>query len=66
MTDRFIRWEDRDGIRSIAINRAEKANALTAGMMFALADAVRTAGDAKLVLIEGRGTAGFCAGADIA
>jgi enoyl-CoA hydratase len=66
MTDRFIRWEDRDGIRSIAINRAEKANALTAGMMFALADAVRTADDAKLVLIEGRGTAGFCAGADIA
>ncbi|MGX9391517.1 enoyl-CoA hydratase/isomerase family protein [Nitrobacteraceae bacterium UC4446_H13] len=66
MTDRFIRWEDRDGIRSIAIDRAEKANALTAGMMFALADAVRTACDTKLVLIEGRGPAGFCAGADIA
>lgn len=66
MTDRFIRWEDRDGIRSITIDRAEKANALTAGMMLALADAVRAAGDVKLVLIEGGGTAGFSAGADIA
>lgn len=66
MTDQFIHWEDRDGIRSIAIDRVEKANALTAGMMVALADAVRTADEAKLVLIEGRGTAGFSAGADIA
>lgn len=66
MTDQSIRWEDRDGIRSITIDRAEKANALTAGMMVALADAVRTVGDVKLVLIEGRGTAGFSAGADIA
>lgn len=66
MTGQFIRWEDRDGIRSITIDRAEKANALTAGMMFALADAVRAAGDVGLVVIEGRGTAGFSAGADIA
>lgn len=66
MTGQFIRWEDRDGIRSITIDRAEKANALTAGMMVALADAVRTADDMKLVFIEGRGTAGFSAGADIA
>jgi hypothetical protein len=27
MTDRFIRWEERDGIRSVAIDRVEKANA---------------------------------------
>jgi len=66
MTDQFIRWEDRGGIRSITIDRAEKANALSAGMMVALANAVQTARDAKLVLIEGRGTAGFSAGADIA
>lgn len=66
MTDQFIRWEDRDGIRSITIDRAEKANALTAGMMVALANAVRAAGDVGLVVIEGRGTAGFSAGADIA
>lgn len=66
MTGQFIRWQDRDGIRSVTIDRAEKANALTADMMFAIADAVRAAGDVKLVLIEGRGTAGFSAGADIA
>lgn len=66
MTEPFIRWEDRDGIRSIAIDRAGKANALTARMMVALADAVRTADDVRLVVIEGHGAAGFSAGADIA
>lgn len=66
MTAGLIRREDRDGVRSIAIERAGKANALTADMMFALADAVRAAGDVALVLIEGRGAGGFCAGADIA
>lgn len=66
MSAAHIHCGDRDGIRSIVIDRAGKANALTADMMFALADAVNGAGDAALVLIEGRGAGGFCAGADIA
>lgn len=66
MSAQFIRCEDRDGIHSIVIDRPDKANALTADMMAALADAIRADTDSALVLIEGRGDAGFCAGADIA
>lgn len=66
MTTQMIRRQDRDGVRSILIDRADKANALTADMMRALAEAIETAADAELVLIEGRGMRGFCAGADIA
>ena len=66
MSERFIHREEHDGIRSIVIDRVEKANALTADMMVALADAIAADSDARIVLIEGRGTAGFCAGADIA
>jgi enoyl-CoA hydratase len=66
MTSQLIRQQDRDGIRSILIDRADKANALTADMMQALAEAIGTAADAGLVLIEGSGARGFCAGADIA
>jgi enoyl-CoA hydratase len=66
MTTQFIRRQDHDGIRSILIDRADKANALSADMMHALAEAIGAAADAKLVLIEGSGARGFCAGADIA
>lgn len=66
MTAQFIRSGDRDGIRHILIDRPGKANALTADMMHALAGAVRSAAHCDLVLIEGSGAAGFCAGADIA
>lgn len=65
-TVQLIRRQDRDGVRSILIDRADKANALTADMMHALAEAIGTAADAALVLIEGSGARGFCAGADIA
>jgi enoyl-CoA hydratase len=65
MTTQSIRRQDRDGVRSILIDRADKANALTANMMHALAEAIETA-DGQLVLIEGSGMRGFCAGADIA
>jgi enoyl-CoA hydratase/carnithine racemase len=66
MSAHFIGCEDRDGIRSVIIDRPDKANALTADMMAALADAISADTDSALVLIEGRGDAGFCAGADIA
>lgn len=66
MTTQLIRRQDRDGVRSILIDRADKANALTADMMHALAEAIGAAAHAELVLIEGSGARGFCAGADIA
>jgi len=43
MTTQLIRRQDRDGIRSIVIDRAGKANALTADMMHALAEAIGSA-----------------------
>jgi enoyl-CoA hydratase len=65
MTTRSIRVEDGARTRRILIERPDKANALTAEMMHALAAAVREApGD--IVAIEGRSPRGFSAGADIA
>lgn len=66
MTGQTIRTEDKGGIRRIAIDRPDKANALTAGMMHALADAVRGGFDADIILLEGNSERGFSAGADIA
>jgi enoyl-CoA hydratase len=66
MTGDAIRIEDRDRIRRIVIDRPGKANALTAAMMHALADAVRGGSHAAMILLEGRSERGFSAGADIA
>jgi len=66
MTDRTIQAEESEGVRRIAINRPDKANALTADMMHALAEAVRGGSHADLILLEGHSARGFSAGADIA
>lgn len=66
MTGDAIRIEDGDRIRRIVIDRPGKANALTAAMMHALADAVRGGSHAAMILLEGRSERGFSAGADIA
>lgn len=66
MTGDSLRIEDRDRIRKVVIDRPGKANALTALMMHALADAVRGGSHADIILLEGRGARGFSAGADIA
>jgi len=53
----------------IALNRPDKANALTTDMLNRLADAVReldAAADCRLIVWEGRGDKGFSAGADLA
>lgn len=65
MTAPAIRVEEGARTRRVIIDRPDKANALSAVMMHALAAAVREApGD--LVVIAGEGSRGFCAGADIA
>lgn len=66
MTGESIRIEENDRIRRIVIDRPDKANALTARMMHALADAVRGGSQADVILLEGQGERGFSAGADIA
>ena len=67
MTATSIGVTDDSGLRRIALERPEKANALTAAMMNAIAQAVResTGAGAELLLITGQGPSGFCAGADI-
>ncbi|WP_232700754.1 enoyl-CoA hydratase/isomerase family protein [Halobacterium wangiae] len=52
-----------DGVRTIALDRPEKLNALDAATLRNLASAVADA-DEQVVVVEGRGRA-FCAGADL-
>lgn len=66
MTGQTVRVEEGSAIRRIVIDRADKANALTAAMMHALADAVRGGVHADVILLEGSSARGFSAGADIA
>jgi enoyl-CoA hydratase/carnithine racemase len=66
MTGDAIRIEDRDRIRRIVIDRPGKANALTAAMMHALADALRGGSHTGMIMLEGRSERGFSAGTDIA
>ncbi len=67
----MIRVEDRDGRRTITLDRPDKANALTGEMLGALAEAAEAARDAALggdgprvLALTGAGSA-FSAGADI-
>lgn len=66
MTRETVLLTDADGVRRVILNRPDKANALTAAMMRALAAAIREADGARLLVIEGHGPKGFCAGGDIA
>ena len=61
-----ISVEDRDGVRHVVIDRADKKNALTAAMYAALADAVTSAGGDGVgaLLVRANGTT-FSAGNDL-
>jgi 2-(1,2-epoxy-1,2-dihydrophenyl)acetyl-CoA isomerase len=59
--------EDRDGVRTIALNRPEKLNALTdqlANEMIAAIEEADRADEVNVILITGAGR-GFCAGLDL-
>ena len=59
---------DRDGVRTLTLNRPERKNALNARLWVELADALRDLKrdrDVRAVLLTGAGGA-FCSGADIA
>ncbi len=68
MTAGAIEVRDAQQLRRIRLRRPDKVNALNAAMMQAIADAVRGADPAAvdLIVIDGEGGKGFCAGADIA
>lgn len=58
---------DRDGVRTLTLNRPERKNALDAALWVALADALRAAKrepDLRALVLTGAGGA-FCSGADI-
>jgi enoyl-CoA hydratase/carnithine racemase len=58
----MIRFQARDGVRTVTLDRPARRNALTPDALEALAAAV-VAADAPVVFIRGAGEA-FCAGAD--
>lgn len=68
MSDGRVRTSDAAGVRRVALARPEKANALDAAMMTAVASAARGAAQAgcRLLVLHGDSPKGFCAGADIA
>lgn len=62
-----VLFETTDGLATITLNRPDKLNAATSGMLAQLLDAIRTAGaddGVRAVLISGAGRA-FCAGQDL-
>lgn len=67
-TEPLIRYDVRDGIALITLNRPERLNALLPGMGHAYADLLRRADadpDVRAIVVTGAGR-GFCAGADLA
>ncbi|OYD81944.1 enoyl-CoA hydratase/isomerase family protein [Azospirillum brasilense] len=67
MTDTLLIRDDGD-LRRITLNRPAKINALDTATLRALADAVESApaAGAALMVIDGIGPRGFCAGGDVA
>lgn len=60
----MIDVERSEGVWTVALNRPDKANALTEEMLSRLAEIMRSAQDAKAVVLTGRGKV-FSAGADL-
>lgn len=67
MTD-AIRIQDDGGLRRLTLDRADKMNALDTAMFRALTTGIAAAPGAgiELLVIDGAGERGFCAGGDIA
>src|ERR1700731_4196135 len=58
---------DRDGVRTLTLNRPDRKNAINAQLWIELADALRAAArdhDLRALVVTGAG-GGFCSGADI-
>ncbi|MCG8916439.1 enoyl-CoA hydratase-related protein [Actinokineospora sp. PR83] len=67
MSDTALLTEDRDGVRTLTLNRPEAYNSLTVALKEALLDALTTAAadaSVRAVVLTGAGKA-FCAGQDL-
>lgn len=67
MTYETIRYEVEDGVLTLTLNRPERLNAFTSGMMREMIQAFDEADaddDVRAVIVTGEGR-GFCAGADL-
>ena len=67
MTYEQIKYETKDGILTITLNRPDRLNAFTGKMLSELLDAMDRADrddDVRAVVFTGQGR-GFCAGADL-
>lgn len=67
MTDPVLLSSDRDGVRTLTLNRPERKNALNPELWIALRDALRALTDddsVRALVLTGAGGA-FCSGADI-
>jgi enoyl-CoA hydratase len=60
----LIRWEARDLVGVATIDRQERRNALNAGLCHDLRARLESAGDVRVVVVTGAGSA-FCSGADL-
>jgi enoyl-CoA hydratase len=67
MSDDLVLRSHDSGVRTLTLNRPEKLNALSSGLVDALSDAMRTAAsdpEARVIVISGAGRS-FCAGYDL-
>jgi len=67
MTDE-VRYEVADGVARVTINRPERRNAMSYGVMQGLRDAVGAAkadDEVRVLVLAGAGDRAFCAGADL-
>ena len=63
----YVLREERDGVVSLTLNRGERFNPLSTGMILALLEAFRSIADQasiRVVVLAGMGR-GFCAGHDL-
>jgi enoyl-CoA hydratase/carnithine racemase len=65
--ERVLLTSDRDGVRTLTLNRPDRKNAINPRLWEELADALRAAArdaDLRVLVITGAGGS-FCSGADI-
>jgi enoyl-CoA hydratase/carnithine racemase len=68
MSDDILLAEERDGILTLTLNRADVMNALNFPLLHALEDAieaVRYRRDVRVIIVTGAGEKAFCSGADL-
>lgn len=60
-----VRVSDAEGVRTLSIDREDQRNALSPEVLDGLLTGVRSAADARVIVVTGVGDRAFCAGADL-